>query len=279
MINGIDDTDVQQAKKFPSQISIEDSYVRLDTMHQVLKELRMLATSLIKRMHVDLLVDDEDNESTTGKRWVALPRSVRLSTRPRLPLNADGTRTRSFNRISRSGPLPSFVFKLNNGIDSIVEKFVQESLIPMFRKLHPQQGGWNLSLINIGVTNMVDVANDDGGDRDISKMFKQQEDLLKEWKVEDRDVPPDPMPERESTNVASGSSNYREAEPSVDNEAPDFIVEGSEDTMHPSQNTIDEHRGWEDDKDGIESQECIECGSVMPAFAMAAHERFHRLGE
>ncbi len=78
-----------------------------------------------------------------------------------------------------------------------IEKLVQETLIPMFRRLHFQQGGWNLSLMNIGVTNMVEAASEDGKGkgRDIGKMFKRQEDVLKEWKVEDRDIPPDPLPE------------------------------------------------------------------------------------
>jgi DNA polymerase iota len=50
LINGLDDTEVKEVRKIPSQISIENSYIRLDTMPQILKELRMLATSLIKRM-------------------------------------------------------------------------------------------------------------------------------------------------------------------------------------------------------------------------------------
>jgi DNA polymerase iota len=275
LINGIDDTEVQQAKKVPSQISIEDSYIRLDTLPQVCKELQMLATSLIKRMQIDLLEDDEDNESTAGKRWIAFPRTVRLSTRPRQPLNADGTSTRSFNRISRSGPLPHFVFKLNHGLDPLVEKFVQECLMPMFKRLHPRPRGWNLSLMNIGVMNMVETATDAG--QDISKMFKRQDDVLKEWRVEDRDVPPDHVPEKQSVN---GPSCHKEAEPSAGNEASDYIMEGSEDLLHPTQNTIDELRGWEDDEDDNESHaKCLECGFMMPTFAMTAHLRFHNLGE
>ena len=111
----------------------------------------MLATSLLTRMHTDLLEDDEDTGSGKMQRWIAHPKTIRLSTRPRPPLNANGTRTRSFNRISKSGPLPSFAFNLKDSIDSIVKKLVQETLIPMFRRLHPQQSGWNLSLMNIGV--------------------------------------------------------------------------------------------------------------------------------
>jgi DNA polymerase iota len=282
LINGIDDTEVQHAKKVPSQISIEDSYIRLDTLAQVNKELRMLATSLLKRMHTDLLEDDEDPEPGRTQRWIAHPKTFRLSTRSRPPLNSDGTRVRSFNRISRSGPLPGFVFNLKDGIDSIVEKLIQETLIPMFRRLHPQPSGWNLSLMNIGVTNMVERASEDGkgGGRDIGRMFKRQEDVLKEWKIEDRDVPPDPIPTEEPHNE-SESLDFNLAEPSASSEAIDEIVTGgSEDTIYPTQNTIDEQAQWEDDEDDEEGQEkCYECGAVMPAFAMAAHQRFHSMEE
>lgn len=274
LINGIDDTEVQQAKKVPTQISIEDSYIRLDTMPQVLKELRMLAISLIKRMHVDLLEDDEDDDSST-KRWIAHPKTIRLSTRPRPPLNSDGTRARSSNRISRSGPLPNFVFNLRDGVDAIVEKLVQETLIPMFRKLHPYPSGWNLSLVNIGVTNMIEAASEDGkgGGRDIGRMFKRQEEVLKEWKVEDKDVPPDPIPEAAEPHDAIPT------DPSAGNEVADSIMAGSEDKdVMPTQTSADELIEWDDEEDEDENRDiCHECGASMPAFAMAAHERFHGL--
>jgi DNA polymerase iota len=231
-------------------------------------------------MHTDLLEDDDDLDSGVTKRWTAHPKTVRLSTRPRPPLNSDGTRTRSFNRISRSGPLPNFVFGLKDGIDSIVEKLVQETLLPMFRRLHPQQGGWNLSLINIGVTNMVEAASEDSGGRgrDISKMFKRQEDVLKEWKIADRDVPPDSIPmEKRSENTPH---DERQAEPSAGDEAKDELMTGSEDILYLTQNTVDERGEWEEDEDEIGNREmCGECGAMMPAFALPAHQRFHSLEE
>ncbi|KAE8452817.1 hypothetical protein EG329_013089 [Mollisiaceae sp. DMI_Dod_QoI] len=280
LINGVDDTEVQQAKKIPSQISIEDSYIRLDTMPQVLKELRILATSLLKRMHIDLLEDDDDPNSVIRKRWIAYPKTVRLSTRPRPPLNADGTRSRSFNRIYRSGPLPNFVFSLKDESESIVEKLIQETLLPMFRKLHPSPKGWNLSLVNIGVTNLVETASEDGkgggGGRDIGRMFKRQEEVLKEWKVDDRDVPPDPP----TTTENDESHNDIQTDPSAGNEALEVIMTGSEDIIQPTQTTVDEQGAWEDDEDEDQGQEkCDECGAVMPAFAMPAHARFHSFEE
>ncbi|KAL2071464.1 hypothetical protein VTL71DRAFT_12699 [Oculimacula yallundae] len=270
LINGIDDTDVQKAKSVPTQISIEDSYIRLDTLPEVLKELRILATSLLRRMHTDLL--DEDLESNT-KRWIAHPKTIRVSTRPRPPLNSDGTRTRSFNRLSRSGPVPFGIFNLKDGLDSVVEKLVQDTLIPMFRKLHPYPSGWNLSLINLGVTNMVEAASETGkgGGRDISRMFEKQEEVLKEWKVEDRDIPPDP-PQRKSV-----SPDEVQTDPSAGYEVWPSKT-GSEDAIPATQNTNDDFGVWEEDEEEDEDREqCRVCGAIMPGFAMAAHERFHDL--
>jgi DNA polymerase iota len=278
LIRGIDDVEVQRAKKIPTQISIEDSYGRIETMSQVLKELRMLATSLINRMHADLLEDDDEPNSGSKKRWLAYPKTVRLSTRPRPPPNDEGARTRSFNRISRSGPLPNFVFSVNSSVDAIAEKLVQECLVPMFKRLHSPQGGWNLSLINIGVTNMVETASDESGagGRDIGKMFRRQEDVLKEWKVEDKAVPLDSIPG--GASKAEQSEDHLTAEPSAGHEAVDSFMAGSEDTLYPTQDTIDEH-AWEDEGVDDSHERCGICDAVMPAFAMSAHERFHNLDE
>ncbi|KAB8288212.1 hypothetical protein EYC80_010215 [Monilinia laxa] len=269
LINGRDDTDVKDARKVPSQISIEDSYIKLDTMPQLMKELRMLVASLLNRMYQDLLDDDNESE-TPSKRWIAYPKTVRLSTRPRPPLNADGTRPRSFNRISRSGPLPNFIFNLNAGIDAIVERLIQETLVPMFRKLHPQRSDWNLSLVNIGVTNMVEAASEDGsgGGRNISLMFKRQEATLKEWKVEDRDVPPDFARNRSKIPASEIIQAEHIFEP----------ILGSEDVVYISQDTADEQDLSDEDEFELDSRGiCHVCGAIMPAFAMPAHERFHTL--
>lgn len=283
LINGSDPTEVQQMKKVPTQISIEDSYIKLVTMTEVLKELNILATSLLKRMHTDLIEDDDDPDNAEGKRWIARPRTLRLSTRPRPPLNADGTRTRTFNRISKSGPLPGFVFNLKDSPELTVTKLVQQALVPMFRQLHPQPSGWNLSLVNVCVTNMIESATEDGkgSGRDIGRMFKRQEEVLKEWKVEDRDVPPDPVPLRqEQSEQDSGVDQQQRQEPSAGPDA-DELVGGSEDIITHTQGTaVEETGGWDDEEDEEDNWErCRECGATMPAFAMAAHERFHDDGE
>ena len=283
LMNGIDDVEVQKGKRIPTQISIEDSYSSLETMPQVWKELRMLATSLINRMHADLLEYDDEDGSRSKQRWMAHPKTVRLSTRPRPPQQEDGTRTRSFNRISRSGPLPNFVFNLSVAVDATAEKLVQECLVLMFKRLHPAQSGWSLSLINIGVTNMVETASDDSGagGRDIGKMFRRQEDVLKEWKVADTPMPPDPIPRGGiHTSATDRPGSNHAAEPSAGREAADYTIAGSEDTLHPTQDTLDEQE-WEDDGADASAghEECSVCGAVMPGFAMSAHERFHNLEE
>lgn len=294
LINGVDNTEVRPVKKVPSQISIEDSYIRLDTLPQVYKELRMLSSSLLKRMHMDLLEDYDDdhshpppletstsNGSISGlsKRWIAHPKTVRLTTRPRLALNLDGTRTRSFNRISRSGPLPNFVFDLREGLDAIVEKLVQETLIPMFHRLHPEKQGWNLSLMNVGVSNMAETASEDGsgGGRDIGRMFKRQEEVLKGWKVEDKDVPPDHIKGLGlQTENAEELNEGLEAEPSAGDEA---TPGGSKEVPDSAQSFVVDDAQWDgDDDDDMDSARCDICGGIMPSFAMAAHERYHTLG-
>ncbi|OWP04098.1 hypothetical protein B2J93_5919 [Marssonina coronariae] len=277
LINGIDDSEVRKAKHVPTQISIEDSYLQLDTHSEVVKELRVLATSLLRRIHIDLLEHDEDTKST-NKRWTAVPKTIRLSTRPRLPLNPDGSRTRNLKRISRSGPLPSSVLNLKDSIDAIVEKLVQETLVPMFRKLHPYPSGWSLSLVSIGVTNIVETASENGtgSGRDIGRMFKRQEEVLKEWKVQDKDVPPDQVFENPSNELP----DIDRLDPSAGDEALDLDMAGSEESIHLAQNAVDETGVWEDDEDDDENREqCSQCGAVMLAFAMAAHERFHNSEE
>ncbi|KAI4639112.1 uncharacterized protein J4E78_011031 [Alternaria triticimaculans] len=204
LLNGCDDTEVGQAREIPRQISIEDSYMRLDTLEAVTQELRMLAKRLLERMHTDLLEEDDDTPdistaptsapSKPMKRWLAHPKTLRLSTRPRAPQNPDGTRNRSFARISKSGPMPTFVFSLkddnNNTMDAVVEKLLQETLLPLFRKLHPEKKGWNLSLVNVAATNMADVARERGGvGRDIGKMFRRQDEVLRQWRVDDEPAP------------------------------------------------------------------------------------------
>lgn len=275
LIHGVDDSEVSFARPVPTQISIEDSYIRLDTLPEVLKELNMLSRSLINRMRLDLTGSDEDDlplegtdysEMSTSKRtstkskWLAHPKTIRLSTRPRPPLNADGTRTRSFKRISHSAPLPNFIFNLTVPVDLLAEKLVQEILVHMFRKLHPEKAGWNLSLVNVAVTNMAETGGESrtASGRNIGNMFKRQEDVLKDFRVveeveEDDASPPGPAEEKPS---------------------------GDEDAFLPVPTDYDDadDGSWEDGEESSGSS-CEVCGLNVPSFAMQAHQRYHRLGE
>lgn len=248
LMHGVDDTEVAQAREIPKQISLEDSYIRLDTYEEAVKELKILSRSLIKRMRVDL-TEEDDATSSTNRHWLAHPRTIRLSTRPRsaqAPITS--SRARIFQRISRSAPLPNFIFGLSDSIDAIAERLVEDTLLPLFRKLHPEKQGWNLSLVNIAVTNMVETAGDNksASGRNIGSMFRKQEDTLREWKVEDRDVPPE-----------ESDSPMTDLSPSKD------------------------HDGWLSDEELDAEEElvsCPTCGGQMPPFAIAAHLRFHENG-
>ena len=295
LINGVDDTEVGLARNVPRQISIEDSYIRLNTMEHVVKELRLLAVSLLKRMRVDLTEAVDENrvkyeeegptdhkEERAGglRQWLAHPKTLRLTTRPRPPLKADGTRTRSFNRISRSGPMPMWVFNLNQSIEELAGRLVEEALVPSFRKLHPEKSGWDLSLVNIAAINMREIAaaTDDklGSGRDIGMMFKRQEDVLKEWKVEDRDIAPSDEEAEVNADVALPKDNKNtlleaEALSKVDAKVTTL---GSQLNMEAVR--LPEDGSWESDEEYPQLGEtCETCGATMPAFAMAAHQRFH----
>jgi DNA polymerase iota len=272
LLHGIDDSEVSQMRTVPRQISIEDSYIRLDTFPEVIKVLNTLAQSLLKRMRVDLLGDEDGFEekkpdidagpdvtetskaisSTDGKKWLAHPKTLRLTTRPRQALLPDGTRPRSFKRISHSAPLPTFVFLLNENIEVLADKLVKESLITMFRRLHPEKAGWNLSLVNLAVTNMAETAGDGrtAKGRDIGGMFRRQEDVLREFRFVDEVTP-----------------IVEEVDDGVDVDVEKQVSDGEEEANDD---------GWDADEDE-DGQVCDLCGVRLPGFAMVAHRRFHAL--
>jgi len=268
LLHGIDDTEVGVARPVPRQISIEDSYVRLDTLPEVIRELTSLSRSLLTRMRVDLLISDDDEppqnatEQTvvvSQKRWLAHPKTIRLSTRPKAPLNSDGSRARTFKRISHSSSLPQFVFNTVDSVPSLAEKLVQECLLSMFRRLHPEKQGWNLSLINIAVTNMAEAAGDTktAKGRNISNMFRRQEDVLKDFRV-----------------VESEEDSIEE-----ENEVPTPYTKDEDRT---SEKWTDDYDNGEEELDAESdvggAEVCGVCGAQMPGFALSAHARFHDLG-
>ncbi|KIX97214.1 uncharacterized protein Z520_07329 [Fonsecaea multimorphosa CBS 102226] len=264
LINGVDDSEVAKVKRVPSQISQEDSYMKyLHTFEQVKNQLQILGERLIRRMQIDLLEDADDDGRGAGenprRRWMAHPRTLRLSTRPRPLLGPDGARARTFQRSSRSGPMPNFVFSLNETTSALAQRLVEEALVPMFRKLHHEHASWNLSLINIAATNMAETAAEtkESQGRDIGRMFRRQDEVLKDFRVT---VHPD---EAEHTESAIPNSPAAQS--------PDTVRTGSDIGM-PAENDWDSEDG-----ESQPLERCEICENAIPAFALAAHQRYHEL--
>lgn len=278
LLHAVDDSEVSQMRIVPRQISIEDSYIRLDTYPEIIKELKMLSNSLINRMRIDLTADEDDpvgeidhdvqplppeRISSSSIKWLAHPKTLRLTTRPRQPLQPDGTRVRSFKRISHSGPLPTFVFSLADSVDSLADTLVHGTLIGMFRRLHPEKSGWNLSLVNLAVTNMAETAGDSktANGRDIGNMFKRQEDVLKDFRVTETD------------------GEVEESSPVAEMVSHDKIEDGNGHDINNCDDGEEGEAAWDqdDDADDISQDACPLCGLRLPPFAMVAHSRFHDL--
>ena len=245
-------------------------------------------------MREDLLrVYDDDKEhieSASGeyksrrappiRQWQAYPRTLRLTTRPRPPLNPDGTRSRTFNRISRSCDMPSFILNLSNSVEELSERLVQEALIPLFHKVHPEKPGFNLSLLNLCATNMAPTAASakDGAGRDISKMFKMQEHARREWRADDN-----AHDSAMATGLEASKSRNENAFDSMDAEldaSTRCVVEVDRDNV--SESTLGDCRQnediWQSDDEILEFDRlCTTCGLSVPQFATAAHDRFHNL--
>lgn len=250
----------------------------------------MLAGSLIKRIRLDLTsgVEEDDgrllngeeeqqaseNNPETSRRWIAYPQTVRLTTRPRPPLNPDGSHSRTFNRISRSCNMPSMVFNLAINVESLAEKLVDKTLIPLFHKLHPERSGWNLSLVNLCAANMSLVAADrkDGVGRDIEKMFRKQKDRLRNWNVEDVEIA-----------LSDGGTHSQQIELSAHTSGEHEAITtsfqnrrcGSEDARLSIEESYSDD-AWSSEDYAL-GHTCKICGAMMPPFAIIAHERFHAM--
>ncbi|CAK7218680.1 hypothetical protein SCUCBS95973_003562 [Sporothrix curviconia] len=162
LLHGVDDTPVRGGRDLPTQISIEDTYagprqgtLRPDAAKAVSVELHKLATSLLRRMHVDLTQSAVVGDATAPEihatdtkapaaaakhtsrlAWLARPRTLRLALRPQMPEAVDNRAPDNyFARMTRSQPLPGFVFSLATPPEQIVDRLVAGSLVPMFRKL------------------------------------------------------------------------------------------------------------------------------------------------
>ncbi|KFA71659.1 hypothetical protein S40288_08068 [Stachybotrys chartarum IBT 40288] len=239
LLHGVDPAEVKEATDFPAQISIEDTYKGLEALASITSELRKLSCSLVRRMRIELLVNDPPG-AATSQRWIARPRTLRLSIRswPRPNGNQNSS------RVSRSTALPSFVFDANVDVVQIAERLVAESLLPLFHRFEGNKDHqWNLQLINICVANMAPGATDDkaGVGRDISLMFKNQDETLRPFRIT--------------------STSDEETEAAQESPPPLFAEEPDAD------------QSWGDTK----IPTCPICSHAIPLFAQAAHARYHEL--
>ncbi|KAI1649592.1 DNA/RNA polymerase [Daldinia loculata] len=298
-LHGVDSSEVKEASDVPTQISIEDTYMArpLNTPSELMRELQALATSLVRRMRIDLVVADDPEPSDPASqqdgpqlRWVAYPKTLRLSTRARPKPNGTSTPTPEiFSRNSRSQPLPSFALNLKDtSVDAVAERLAFEALLPLFRRLHPERQGWNLALINVCVANMVMVAGPGetgngagaGAARDIGRMFRTQEDKLREWTVYDTTtVQPVLDTTSSSTNVADTVESIPQGEGEEKGKDTLEAMEGLEEASEPIAVLLDSDVDAWEDEDEDESQRCHLCGHIIPIFAISAHERFHSIGD
>jgi DNA polymerase iota len=232
LLHGIDDTEVKAAADVPTQISIEDTYQGLNEASEISSELRKLAVHLLERMQLDLVEDDH---------WLAYPRTLRLSARPKTRPSED--KPYNFARKSKSQPLPSYLLNLSIDRDEVVDRLLQQALLPMFYQLNPDKSGWRIGMLNVCVANMVltGTENGSGVGRNISSMFRKQEETLREFTV----YATEQGEEGEDTDVWDDGQ---------DGSSDQASLEG---------------------RDAFER--CAVCGHAFPHFALAAHERYHTM--
>ncbi|KAH8903976.1 impB/mucB/samB family protein [Coniochaeta sp. PMI_546] len=281
LLHGVDNSPVKDASDIPTQISIEDTYQGLNDMAEIDRQLRLLSRSLLRRMHVDLVEEagaktpspqssstasQPKKEQQKKKRWLAHPKTIRLTTRPYF--RADSGKPYNYARVSRSQQLPNFVFSLASPREAVADKLVDEVLLPMLRRLNPATKDWNVGLLNVCVANMEVAAGENGGvggGRDISAMFRRQEDVLRQFTVYDDD---DDGGDGVDKVMADGAGDNVGVDPGHRNHVTVEEVEKNEEDS-------DAEPWEEDDRDGLEC--CSKCGHLIPRFALIAHERYHDL--
>lgn len=287
LLHGVDDTEVKPARDVPTQISIEDTYKGLNEASEIRREMSLITASLLRRMHVDLLEDDvpqtqtqaQDPASSSSRRWLACPRTIRLTTRPYTSLNEG--KPYNWARASRSTSLSSFVFSHSMTSEQIAEKLVAETLLPLFYKLNPAPRGWNIGLINVCVTNISGPASDGGAIRDIGTMFRRQDDVLREFTAYD-ETPSYTGTETQMTRSAERKRERDDEKGGVQSVSVVAVREGGDEEGDDQEENFGSDDAWDEHHSHNSSQEddteqCPLCGHFLPRFAMAAHERFHSM--
>ena len=295
LIHGVDNSDVAHARNLPRQISIEDSYLGVNSLEELKHQMTSLATNLIKRMQLDLVTTDIKQRDelpprsrdeplelkkrvNTSRRWLAHPKTLRLATRLKRVQNPDGSRIRTFNRSSRSTPVPKLLFNLTEPVKILAEKLVSESLLPLFRKLHPERSGWNLTIINIAVSGMIENASDTKASvgRDISTMLLRQQSEEKFVDSIDEDVSTLSRAEsiikdelREKIEPLNDNNEF-----DIQNNTITVPMDGSKASNLFSLESDDEQ--WDQNDEAV-AYTCSLCGVCMPTFAAIAHRQYHSM--
>lgn len=135
--------------------------------------------------------------------------------------------------------------------------------MPLFRRLHPENNGWNLSLVNVAVTGMEE--RQELGSN-ISAMFKKQEEIKKEW---DTNVLPFVHDQHEAEATAQAHDFGDQPETAL---IADEVMSISDECDNDWQADESDEEGGDDPRDGYT---CASCDVKMPLFARPAHERFH----
>ncbi|RPB28082.1 DNA/RNA polymerase [Terfezia boudieri ATCC MYA-4762] len=198
-LHGVDTTPVAQTSLIPTQISIEDTFRSLKGTKQAEQVLIQLVTKLITRMHIDLLsplptpTTSTPTPTTSLQRWLACPRTFRLSLRPR-----DMTGPYSA-RISKSAPLPRYVFARDSCAEALAGRLVRDVGLPLLRKMG-KVGEGELQLVNVAVVNMeeskageavmagVDIEKVFAGKKVTAEGSRNKNDEDMDWEKEVREI-------------------------------------------------------------------------------------------
>ncbi|KKA26646.1 hypothetical protein TD95_002634 [Thielaviopsis punctulata] len=235
LLHGIDETIVKNRTSVPSQISVEDSFRHLRGTQKIHAELRRLAAALVRRMRTDLLVIDAPEERDKSVHWAARPKTLRLSLRNMK--KGESLADMYAHRVSRSQPVPGFLFNVKEEAEELAARLVDEALARLLTKFGIAEAEWDIAILNVGVSNMVVGASDsvDGSGRNIADMFKRQDEVLQPFRV---------------------------------TEGEGLGTEDTEDW------DWEEHSGDERDAATVI---CPQCDHRFLAFALVAHLRYHQL--
>ncbi|KLJ05817.1 hypothetical protein EMPG_09317 [Blastomyces silverae] len=159
-------------------------------------------------------------------------------------------------------------------IDPLAIRLVNETILPLFRRLHPEKSATGkICVMNIAVTDMVMVAGaggKGGAGRDIGRMFRSQERVLREWRGEDGD--------RDGDDGGLLGGETVEFTTIGDNDD----IDGDDGGGAGGPNDMWDSDGDEGDIDILGNgdammTECAICGALMPHFAIRAHEVYHSI--